>query len=300
MRSKISFFLLNHTTSVICCLAAFALSSCKPAVPTNDSQTQSALFVGKALPFTKQNYDILRQEKEITFCVGHIGYDANSDLAKKRESYVKQAMQQWLAALGKSPAWKSGVPNVRTESVAGECPGFYANNKDDKIFRAVFYKTVADQVNHLCKQNLRTQWNLCSTKTNNSAGDLVYRAIIISPLISKSVRTEDMLPATVLHEIGHVLGLADTYNRLGVKYAGKNMPAAIMNYHWWDFSIAKLEKDDIQSLWSAEHCAATGQCSCTGRNEIQSLSGDQFLFCSTATQSTEVVPPENEFNKETL
>jgi len=175
----------------------------------------------------------------------------------------------WISVVQQSPGWVSKAQkNYRIAPQDGQCAQSFVGGS--AAFKINFYGTVQDQVKWTCGAlnpvaRSFQQVGLCGTASNYSSASPDDRTVVVSPKIGSQARPENFLFKTVLHEFGHVLGLADLYKGLGSNHAG-GMTPSIMAY-----TANGLSGDDKLGIWNIEQATRTGVWDCGGHASARNL-----------------------------
>ena len=183
---------------------------------TSAGLLQSSLLRNIAnVPYPRKN-----RKKLIKYPVCFQSAPMKKGKRKRLKAMIQRSFKLWLDPLKADPTW--GKRRVRAESIfRRECP---TTRKDLQTFIIV--------LNPDGGRSYSEYWN--------------YKAVI-RRVFSK---TDPDFSRTLLHELGHQLGLGDTYSELGYQRP-IGQPTGIMNMYW-DVPVGQLAPDDkagILKVW---------------------------------------------------
>ena len=269
-------------------LCFLILASCQEK--SNQSASQFSLPVDRWSKGQLQSfYSQLSSATSVPVCVGFVGHSLDSEVTKSYVHLVEMSWNTWLGAVRKSPSWKGKtVPSIIMRPQLGPC--VIQDSFEAKQFSVTFFATQAAFVNTLCKGDsaasglfgnttlpkVSESEYLCGLKVGHSFTFNGIPATYISPLIGFSLRHPKM-HQSLMHELGHTLGLFDTYKGLGVRYEG-TQPPSIMNYR----AGPAPSNDDLMGLDTAIAIASGNSPQCQG--QVQAGNPD-FFYCKPSNAS---------------
>lgn len=184
----------------------------------------------------KRFYDNLAQLSEIDVCIGFVGIDRNSDQVQSKTEITLRSLGRWFSALKTLESWKGKstpklVPRVQFEACRyeflreGDRFGitFFASQRhfSEEICgaRSAVTRDSSGAIIGVLPPALETR--ICQQNLGASLGYNGQGAVYISPLAN--TLTEEH----VMHELGHVMGLGDTYHISGSAPSLMNLKSGV-------------------------------------------------------------------------
>lgn len=179
-------------------------------------------------------------------CIGLIGFEeaARESARTALTALVTDAARQWISLLAGNEQWSLRSPVTPAFAVQDtECPiglpGFAVN----------LWATPEGFKADYCSRPNYT----CASGAINA-----YRSLYLGPW-NRDAPDDPLNPFVVLHELGHLLGLGDTYRIPGANDWNGVQPPSVMNGE-----SATLTDDDKLGLWVVLRALKTGHRSCDG------------------------------------
>lgn len=264
-----------------CFFLSGLLGGCKSrAVPEPQSETTYALNTGDR-PALTQVYEQI-WGRAVYVCVVSFGSEFTSSQIQAHKKWTVDAFKAWRDALFEHPSFRGRKkPSLYVKSSRTLCDFTFRKNRRE--FSVVFFSSARAQVNTMCSSQARefTKWPFCSVSENYSSADIATKSVIISPKNGYEQRSPSRYAVTVLHEVGHLLGLFDVYGKI---YSGGTWkkgfegepPVSVMSY-----KSNRITDDDRAGVWAAYQFVRIGRAACQGRDKtLANYTGYQtLLFC---------------------
>ncbi|SMF05323.1 hypothetical protein [Pseudobacteriovorax antillogorgiicola] len=181
-------------------------------------------------------YTLQRTQGTLNVVLSYKNFDEPIGIATDQmvKDSITRALSDWNNALAEHPDWTH--KNLRVNFVDGDTDDYCT--KDD----AVDYQSTWWECRHEDKIKI-----VIDQKIRRSYANMWHGMLIIEG--QRVFLDASDFYKLVLHEYGHLLGLADTYNEPG-RQELQDQPQAIMNNLWLVDGLQRDDEIGIRALWS--------------------------------------------------
>lgn len=243
-----SFFLLALALGLAACGAADEQQE-EEALDDIDSEFSVLNTAGSILPVIESRAGAPR------VCLGLIGFGRETLAADNwYRRAIPYAMTSWNNLLAGNSEWsvRRIAPSISMQN--SEC----APTTGD--FRINVWRDARTFTSSFCGR--RPSW-VCASSTSTGT-----RTMNIGP-VNRGAPASVYDSYTLLHELGHLLGMADTYRISGSHDWIGAQPPSVMNR-----GSLSLTRDDQLGLWVALRAVKTGVRSCSGFGAAQTMTSN--------------------------
>jgi hypothetical protein len=219
---------------------AFGASSCSP----KRSAESEALYGGS----TRDSLFVsLRKEGGIRFCYWAPDFRSESEaqnVYRQYRAYVEQAVYTWLAPVKREKSWT--IENVSLSSEFS-----YRCNSGSNVVKIALYKDNSN-FQAMCLKRFGPEYHSAMQKKCRSM--VSGREMFLN--MSDDLKDDKVYPveAVILHEVGHLFGMADTYREAGdlSDKGGAFQPGGtVMKYSTASTVLAKDDEAGIVAIWNS-------------------------------------------------